>query len=776
MDKWAVYKKCDDYRVKAPKSVVDLIEIKSISENGIFEVGAGGIYTKTYEFTDANFQTESVENKMLKLEIWCRWLNSNSVPFKLTINNKNRDMERLKKDILLPDMPGNRFGRIINNEIIRNVKMEKKGIKQEFYLTVRYELGKSYEDAKNYFDMIEYYMKQAYRNIGSTLTPLTAEDRLRILHDFYCFGRESEFEFDFKSSIENGFDFKDAIINTRLDFGYDTYFKTDDRYVSAIYLKRLPESLKVDFLSQIARLNINMMIDIDIRPIANNDVESMLKGINMGVDKRIRNQNQRRVKDMDFRSDLSQVVKDEKEEVTNMIKSRKKEDQHYFYTMLNILVINDDLDELKKNVELIKLTAKDDGCIFDYSYMMQREALNTVLPIGVKQIANGRNMQTKSLAALFPFTVQELQMENGNWYGTNIISKNPVIVNRKKLLNPHGMVFGVTGSGKTTLCTVDMLQTRIKLSNDDIIVVDPKGDYKGICNELNGTYIDISTTSPVRYNPLEYNNYEKRANNIADEKAEFVLSVCETCKKKPLTAKESSIINRALKYAYYQAAVKGDGNYQTTLTDLYNMLGQMPETEARDVMLYMEMFITGSLNIFAGYSNVDVDNSKLLMFGLKKMGKVLRDISMLVMLECIKERVYSNYAKGIATWIIIDEFHELLKTEYTQMYTKSMWMLYRSLGGICTALTQNVSDVLCNDTTKAILENSEFVMVLKQKLSAGRDLIENIGIPEDMTRYVTDESEHGKGIIKCGNITVPFSMKFDENTEIFKVLDHNFHK
>lgn len=439
--------------------------------------------------------------------------------------------------------------------------------------------------------------------------------------------------------------------------------------------------------------------------------------------------------------------------------------------MLNIVVIADSFEELKKSCDLIFITAKNHSCIFDYSYLKQREALNTILPVGVRQVSNGRNMQTKGLAALFPFNIQELFVPGGIWYGSNIVSKNLAVADRKKLVNPHGFIFGVTGSGKTTAGMEEMMQVLLN-SEDDVIVVDPKNDYQTLAAYMGGAYFDISANSGYYHNPLEYYDTGTRG-NIADDKAELVLSICETCKREPLTAAESSIINRALKHAYNDAELKGT---VPTVTDLYESLNAIEEPEAKDIRLYLELFVTGSLNIFARHSNVNLYNNRLIMFGLRNMGTKLRDVSMLVMLECIKERIFYNNSIGKTTWLYVDEFHELLKTEYCQNYIKALWMLVRSLGGICTALTQNVTDVLRNDTTAAMLDNSEHVLILKQRDGARDALISNVGLSPEIVKYATKESGFGKGILRSGAVTIPISQQLRKDGSLYNALINVFQR
>lgn len=773
MDRWKVYKKCDDYRCVAPKSVLDLIEIKSIAENGIFEIGKGGVFTKCYTFSDINYEKASEREQVTILEDWCRWLNSNSAPFKITFFNKNKNIQSLRNEVMnqhtydgyddIRDM--------FNEDIEERILNSRAGIENKLYLTIRYELSDNYDNANMWFETIEADMENQFANIGSFLRPLDANERLQVLHDFYRLGNEEYFNFDFRNAVENCFDFKCAIANSYMDFSNPKYFSSDTVFGSVLHLKQWPEKLSDRFLTHLANLNIKMMCSTDIVPLSDKDTDDEFNSIYMDVDKKIRAQTQKRVRNKDFNSEISLNVQMDKTDINGMIISKKKDGQHFFYTMLNIVVLGETLEELEKNVELVMQTAKGDGAILDYNYFRQREALNTVLPIGIRQVNNGRVVWTKGVAALFPFNTQDLYMPGGNCYGNNSVSKNLCIGSRKKLpINPHGFVFGETGSGKTTACSLEIMQNFIKYPYDDIIIIDPKNDYIDVANILNGIYIDISATSQSRFNPLSF-YYTGVERNLADEKAQLVLAICETCKREPLTAKERSIVNRALKLTYEQGFAL---NQMVTLTDLWMTFDCMAEPEAYDLKLYLELFVTGSLNIFAENDNYNINN-RLTVFGLKNMGAELRDLSMLVMLECIKERVMYNYSIGKATWIYIDEFHETLKTDYGQSYFKSMWMLFRSLGGIITAMTQNVSDILLSDNTRAMVDNSEFVLILKQKVGAKDALMNTLGLSTELVRSLTSEALPGKGLMMFGSLTIPIDMRLKKHTKLYDLFDKNFH-
>lgn len=773
MDRWKVYKKCDEYRVRSPKNVADLIEIKSIAENGIFEVGKGGIFTKLYHFTDVNYETLSTDKQIMVLENWAAWLNSNSLPFVIYMNNKNRNEQKLYDEVLFELDGGtlDTYKTCLNDEVEKRILEARAGIEQELYVLLRYTDSNNYDDARLYFSTVENAMEDAFKTIGSAIIPYDASERLRILHDFYCFGEEELFDFNFQNAISNGVDFKNCICPGKMDFSpsHEKYFIANDTvYGCCMYIRTYPSKLSDRFLTTIMNLNIRMMVSIYNTPIPDSETEYMLESVYAQINKSIGRQTKHRVRELDFNTEVSDYTQAASKNIKQQLNDKRTENQQYTYTMINLAIIGSNLEEMQKNVNLVRQTAKRFSVLLDYSYMRQREALNTILPIGVKQVANGENRQTKSLAAFLPFRSQELYQPGGNVYGNNQVTKQLIMINRKQLTNPHGFFFGVTGSGKTTLACLEMLQSYIR-TPDDFIIISPKNDYANMAEILNGTFVDVSSSSSVRFNGFSYFDNGRRV-NIADEKLELALAICETCKKNSLTPKERSVVNKALKNIYTKY-----GNEHVTMKAMDTELALMPGQEAADIRTYLELFVSGSLNIFAEESNLDI-SSRFIVFGLKNMGNALRDISMLIMLEYIKERIMYNYSRGVATWLYIDEFAEVLHTSYQRSYLKSLWMLLRSQGAIITAMTQNVTDTMVDYNTHAMLENAEIRIVMQQEDAAEKKLLDEVGLPPEMLKYVLNESHPGRGLVSCGNVTIPFDASLSKNTPLYDLLNTNFHE
>ena len=409
------------------------------------------------------------------------------------------------------------------------------------------------------------------------------------------------------------------------------------------------------------------------------------------------------------------------------------------------------------------------------NFNMKREALNTALPIGVRQVETMRTLLTQSLAVLMPFNVQELNDSTGNYYGINQISKNVNIGNRKKLINGNGFVFGVPGSGKSFFCKMEM--GSVFLSGDDeIIVIDPMNEYFDIAETYGGTVVNMSTYTDNYVNPLEMDVWSLDPNDskgMVREKGEFMLGLCEQCIGDSLNSRQKSIIDRCVRKLYIDIA-RSKEKYIPVMSDFYDILMAQPEDEAKDIALSLELFVNGSLNIFNHQTNVDVDN-RFTVYGIRDLGTELSPITMLVMMESIQNRIVENGKRGKATWLYIDEFHVLLNSEYSAKYLQQLWKKVRKQGGLCTGITQNVVDLLQNYTATTMLANSEFVALLKQANTDSSKMAEVIGVSEAQLRFVTNTSS-GMGLIKCGSVVIPFDNQISKDTDLYRLYNTNIHE
>lgn len=770
--KFKQLKNADEPLYATPKSFQQAIEIKSISKSGIFEV-ADGKYTKTYLFSDINYVTHNRDGQMSLFERWCSILNSFDVSFKITINNKNKDMERTEEELLF-EMQYDGFDgyREAYNDIMRQkINEGRKGIEQERYLTVTVERG-NFEEAKSYFITFEMNLKQYFVDeLGSLVIPLDAEKRLQILHDFYCMGEEGEFFFDFEDSVRKNADFRNDICNAMIKFSND-HFNDKKKFGRALFIKKWPSSQPDEFLNELASVPVHSIISIDSVPIPKDMINAELKAQYLGVEDIIRKQQQKRNKNNDFASDISYVTRRDKEDLEDIMDDIRDNDQSMFWTGVTIILTAATKEELDTSTETIKNIAKRRGFQMETHFLRQREALNTALPIGVRQVNTMRTLVTRALAAMIPFNVQELYEKGGIYYGVNQLSLNIIMGNRKRLINGNGFVFGVPGAGKSFFVKLEMGAVYLT-TNDDIIVIDPQNEYLDIAEKYKGVVVNLSADTDTYINPFDY-AAGSDPESVIVEKTEFMQGIAEQCANEPLNGKQKSIIDRCVRLLFGSMKPYEYGKRIPAMKDFFEILQAQEEQEAQDIALMLERFIEGSLNIFSHETNVDVDN-RFIVYGIKDLGEELSAVSMLVMMSNISARIERNAAAGRATWLYIDELHVLLDKNLAARFLESLWKKVRKLGGICTGITQNIIDILKNPISSTMVNNSEFTAIMKQSPKDKEKILESIEISEAQLRYVT-HAQSGTGLLRHGDAIVPMDVRVEKDSPIYRLFNTNAHE
>lgn len=399
----------------------------------------------------------------------------------------------------------------------------------------------------------------------------------------------------------------------------------------------------------------------------------------------------------------------------------------------------------------------------------------SALPLGNNSIEVKRTFTTTDMAIFIPFTTKELY-NNGQYYGMNSLSNNVITVNRKNLVNPNGLVFGMPGFGKTFFIKREILDVFLK-TTDDRMIIDPEGEYKWLVRLLGGQVIKISLNSPIHINPMEINltarNDSDKDYDPISAKVNFIVSLCELIlgNNSSLGKREIATIDFACKNVYYRYAKNPVHENMPILEDLYkelrNLDGEMEEI-GRSLSVALSRYTSGSLSYFNHRSNVDI-NSRLVCFDLKEMDNNQRDLTMLIIQETIWDRVAANREIKRSTWVDIDEFHLLLRNPRTAAYSVEIWKRFRKWGGIPTGITQNIKDLFRSPEIQNILDTTNFITMLNQSGDDAKLLAEHLDLSRDEEEYVKS-GEPGKGLLWVEGIKVPFEDNFPQNTICYKVM------
>ena len=763
--------KRDKEKLSIPKSVQDAIPVKAIWQDGIFLVGKNK-YSKCYKFSDINYAIAGRDDRETMFLQYSEVLNSfdTGATTKITIANRRLNKVDFEKTMMLPMADDNldKYRKEYNTMLLNKVSGAN-GIIQEKFITITVE-KKGIEEARNYFTRVGIDLASHLKDLGSICCiELDASERLRLLHDFYRIGEETNFEnFDMLDNMKKGHNFKDFICPDTMEFQKD-YFKIGDKYGRVIFLKEYANYIKDSMVAELTDINRNMMLSIDVIPIPMDVAVKEAENRRLGVETNIANWQRKQNANNNWSSIIPYDMELQREQSKEFLDDLVTRDQRMFLSVLTMVHIAESKEELDNDTQALLTTARKHLCQFGVLNFQQLDGLNTALPIGVRKIDALRTLTTESLAVFMPFRVQEIRHTNGIYYGQNIISKNMIIVDRKQLLNGNSFILGVSGSGKSFTAKEEIVSVMLRDPNADVIIIDPEREYASLIKALGGQTIYISATSNSHINAMDMNSEYGDGANPVILKSEFILSLCEQLiGSGSLGAKQKSIIDRCTSnvYRYYQ-----QGNYQgtpPTLQDFYNELLRQKEPEAKEIALAIELFVNGSLNTFAKETNVDTNN-RLVCYDILSLGKQLQAIGMLVVLDSILNRITKNRAKGRNTFIFIDEIYLLFQHEYSANFLFTLWKRVRKYGAYATGITQNVEDMLQSHTARTMLANSELIIMLNQASTDRIELAKLLNISDLQMNYITNVGA-GEGLIKIGSSLIPFANKFPKDTELYKLM------
>ena len=752
-------------RYRVPRRVQDVIPIRRIWQDGIFM--SGGKFAKTWKFSDINYLVASREDKESMFLTYSELLNSldSGAETKITINNRKMQKSDFETSILMPMQGDGRdpFRKEYNDNLL-NKALNANGIFQEKYITVSV-AKRNIEEARAYFARIEADLAGHFAALGSKCVALDAPEKLKVLHDFYRSGEESRYQFDIREAAKRGHDFKDFICPDYIEKHSD-YLILGGKYVRTLYLKDYASYIKDSFVAELTELSRNMMLSLDILPVPTDEAVREVENRLLGVETNLANWQRRQNRYNNFSAIVPYDMELQRKESKEFLDDLITRDQRMMLGVITMVIMADSLDELNQDTESIQATARKHMCQIAVLKYQQIDGLNTVLPIGgTCRIKAFRTLTTESTAVFMPFKVQEIMEKDGIYMGENAISHNLIMCNRENLMNQSGFILGVPGSGKSFF--VKQLILFLMLNRkDDIMICDPEGEYARMLEQFKDivTVVRVAAGGKDRLNAMYMvDNYGE--NNPTVTKAEFIMSLIEQIDKKGVGPQHKSIIDRCIAAVYRESKEMGT---VPTLTTLREKLLAQPEREAKQIALALELYTTGSLDIFGKQSNVDL-SKRIIVFDISGLGAQLKPTGLLVITDMILNRVSVNWKNGQRTHVFLDEFHVVFENEYSAQFFNSAWRQFRKRNAYPTAITQNVEYLLDSVQASTMLSNSEFIVMLNQAASDREKLAGLLSISNEQLSYITN-ADPGSGLIRYGGSLVPFVNKWPKNTETYRLM------
>ncbi|MBQ9304595.1 VirB4-like conjugal transfer ATPase, CD1110 family [Butyrivibrio sp.] len=760
-----------------PRTAQQTLPFDRVFPDGIVRVGMD-YYTKTIQFQDINYQLAQQEDKTEIFEEWCSFLNffDSSVHFQLSFMNFATEVGDFEKKIAIVHQndPFNDVRDEYSGILLRNMQAGNNGLTKVKYITFGIHAD-SMRSAKPRLIHIEMDILNNFKRLGVIAETLNGEQRLALMHKQLHMGDNAKFHFDWKYLVKSGLSVKDFIAPSSFEFPNGRYFKMGDTWCAMSFLSidasDVSDRMLADFLgmesSQIVTMHLHSVdqneaiktVKHTITELDRSKIEEQKKAVRAGYDMEI------------IPSDLATYGKDAKA----LLKELQSQNERMFLLTFLIMNTGRTKEELDNNIFQASSIAQKHSCNLVRLDFQQEQGLVSTLPLAYNEVDIQRGMTTSSTAIFVPFTTQELFQDHRGalYYGLNALSNNLIMVDRKKLKNPNGLILGTPGAGKSFAAKREIVNSFL-VTDDDIIISDPESEYRAMVEYLGGQVVKISPTSDQYINPMDINMNYSEDDNPVMLKVDFILSLCELIMgaKDGLQPTEKTVIDRCVRQVYRKYLEDPKPENIPILEDLYNLLLKQDEPEAKYVATALEIYVTGSLNVFNHRTNVELRN-RLVCFDIKDLGKQLKKIGMLIIEDQVWCRVSENREAGKSTRYYMDEMHLLLREEQTAAYTVEIWKRFRKWGGMPTGITQNVKDLLASREVENIFENSDFILMLNQAVGDRAILAKQLNISPHQLSYVTHSGE-GEGLIFYGNVILPFIDRFPKETKLYEVINTKF--
>lgn len=744
------------------------------------------LYSKTYLVPDVNYSALTKEQQLEKMQLYIDLLNGfdASVSLQLSIMNtkinkydfENRILLKEKNDGL--DDERKEFNEILHDKIVQG----QNGMQCRKYITITVS-AINFDTASTRFFNIESHLNNALTKLGTEAIALNANERVRLLADIFRdvnvrISPISKEEFARRSE-------KTLCCPDYFEFKKD-YFLYNDKYARCVYFKRFSQSITDTIFKEIVEMNQTLIISENVEFVDPTEALTLLqrKITDMKQEELIKVRKTAEVSKGAFVDPIegTQLAID-KAQAQEFLDDLQERNQKMTLCQFIVLITADNYEELNKNTEALEIILRKHQIESINAPYRQEQALSSVLPIGnscsydkERNIQVRRTLSSESTAAFMPFNSKELLHEGGLYYGQNRMSKNIIMFDRKKLKNPNGFIFGVPGGGKSFLAKLEMLFS-ILSTDDEILIIDPEGEYTALAELLGGEVIYISENSKTHINPMDLTeNPDKDDNeyNPIKAKLDFMLSFFSTILgNQDISPVQKTIIDNVMHKTYKK-------NKKPTLKDYYKELEEYEKEtsdEIKSAATYLRqtlhLYVHGSMNVFSNHSNVNI-HKRIVVYNIKQLGKNLQTLGMMIVLENVWDRVAHNRSKGIGTRIYIDEMYLLFKSEQSANFFYELYKRARKWGGIPTGITQNVEDLLRSELARTMLSNTQFVVMLSQNATDREQLARLLNIPSETMGYVTNASP-GCGLIYADEYgTIPFENKFPVDTNLYKIISTKF--
>ena len=758
---------------KYPSTAQQTLPYDRIWPDGIC-LANGNYYTKTLQFQDINYQLAQNEDKTAIFEGWCDFLNyfDSSIHFQLSFMNLTDGTEAFEQRIAIPlrgdadDESRMEYAAMLQNQMAKGSN----GLTKTKFLTFGVEAD-HLKTARPRLERIEADVMGNFKRLGAAVKTLNGKERLRLLHSIFHMDTQEKFAFEWDWLPRTGLSTRDFIAPTGFEFREGRRFRMGGTLGAVSFLQILAPELNDRMLADFLNMESSLIVSLHIQSIDQTAAIRQIKRKITELDQSKIDEQKKAIRagyDIDILpSDLATYGGEAKK----LLEDLQSHNERMFLVTFLVMNTASTRQQLENRVFQAQGIAQKYNCALERLDFQQEKALISSLPLGLNQLEIQRGLTTSSTAIFVPFVTQELFQTEGEplYYGLNALSNNLIMVDRKRLKTPNGLILGTPSSGKSFSAKREITNAYL-ITDDDVIICDPEGEYYPLVERFHGQVVKISPASPHYINPMDMNLNYSDDDNPLSLKSDFLLSLCELIVggREGLQPIEKTVIDRAVRLVYQPYLADPRPENMPVLGDLYQALLAQEEKEAHRVATALEIYVSGSLNVFNHPTNVDIQN-RLVCYDIKELGKQLKKLGMLIVQDQVWGRVTANRSVGKATRYYVDEFHLLLKEEQTASYSVEIWKRFRKWGGIPTGITQNVKDLLSSREVENIFENSDFIYMLNQAGGDREILAKQLNISPHQLSYVTHSGE-GEGLLFYGSMILPFVDQFPRDTKLYKIM------
>lgn len=777
-------------KVFTPKTSQEIISymFKDYDEKtNIFKISEEE-YSICIEYTDVSFakaNDEDAENIFFK---WLEYLHSFKEDTHIAVINAGTPIKTQKfKEKFVFDAdniedPGQKqIADELNTIIINSLGTNEETLQTKRFIVISLK-AKNFMEANALFLNMFLKTEQKFKELKSKVTLVSIKERLKFLYNFFNVESLETRGIDniITYAKENDLSIFDVIAPKKISMRESDFIEIDEKkFLRVLYVSKFPKSLTPRFYNRLTTLEeVNLITTLNITPT---NAAKMMKQVDKSLSametERLEKIKRAGKSNLDY-----EWVKDKKLEtkISNAEQLQydlQKNNQKIFQNNFLICVSANSFEDLEDQTVKVQEVAAEMLVEVKSLLWQQLEGLQNILPLGHNTIQFQRTLTSEATAVNVPFNSKDFLHEKSLFYGVNLVSKNSIFCDRKKLINGNGCVLATSGAGKSFNVKTLIEQIMLRYPEDDVCIIDPQNEYSSLLDVFKNQSqkITISTTSNTHINPfdlsLDYGLNESGKNDPIKSKVEYIIAFLESIVgANGLTGGQKTIIDRCTKMIFedYEKSNFSDLSLLPTLPDFYEILKKQPEDEAKRLALIIERYVKGSLDIFSKDTNVDIQN-RLVCFDISELSSSLQTTGYLVVLDHIQNRMASNKKLGKYTWIFIDEVHILLANPYSAQYIAKFYKVGRKFFCMNTIITQNIADMLENEQGRKILSNSEFAIILKQKALDLPHICSIFNISEEEARYVEGDPPSGQGLLVYGSDKIPFSNRIPKDYSIYKI-------